>query len=116
MFRQGYDIRHFFSLEEHFDRDPNDYYDALKSVEKKNGDLTGWLVYFTTCVGSELSKIKDQIENISIDSKLKQKLGGSVMLTDRQMKIVEYIQKNGYYENRMFELMFPMVSKDTVLP
>lgn len=115
MFRNGYDIRHFFSLEEHFDSDPKDYYEALKSVENKNGDLTSWLIYFITCVGSELSKIKEQIEKISVDSKLKEKLGGPVMLTDRQMKIMEYIQKNGYFENRMFKSMFPMVSEDTIL-
>lgn len=115
MFKEGYDIRHFFSLEEHFDRDPKDYYEALQSVEEKNGDLTTWLIYFTTCVGSELSKIKERIESISIDSKLRERIGGPVMLSDRQIKIIEYIQKIGYYENRMFRTMFPMVSEDTIL-
>lgn len=115
LYQGGYDIRHFFSLEEHFDQDPQDYYEALQSVDKKNGDLTTWLVYFTTCVGSELSKIKDQIESISIDSKLKQKLGGPVMLSERQLKIVEYIQKVGYFDNKIFRSLFPMVSEDTVL-
>lgn len=115
LFKDGYDIRQFFSLEEHFDRDPDDYYKALQSVETKNGDLTIWLEYFTQCLGQELSKIKERIESISIDSKLKKKLGGPVMLTDRQLKIIEYIQKIGYFENRTFESLFPMVSEDTVL-
>lgn len=115
LFKEDYDIRQFFSLEEHFDRDPQDYYQALQSVEKQNGDLTVWLEYFTQCLGQELSRIKEQIESISIDSKLKKKLGGPVMLTDRQLKIIEYIQKTGYFENRAFESLFPMVSEDTVL-
>ena len=115
LYKLGYDIRQFFSLEEHFDRDPDRYYEALRSVEKNNGDLTSWLSYFTECLAAELSKIKDRIENISIDSNLKKKLGGPVMLSDRQLKIIEYIQANGYIENRAYDTLFPMVSEDTVL-
>jgi Fic family protein len=115
LYQLGYDIRHFFSLEEHFDRDPERYYEALQSVEKTKGDQTEWLVYFTECLAQELSKIKDRIEKISIDSKLKEKLGGPVMLSERQLKIIEYIQANGYIENRAYDSLFPMVSEDTVL-
>lgn len=115
LYKLGYDIRQFFSLEEHFDRDPERYYEALQSVEKNNGDQTDWLIYFTECLSAELSKIKDRIENISIDSNLKKKLGGPVMLSDRQLKIIEYIQANGYVENKAYETLFPMVSEDTVL-
>lgn len=115
LYKLGYDIRQFFSLEEHFDRDPDRYYEALQSVEKNNGDLTLWLSYFTECLAAELSKIKDRIENISIDSNLKKKLGGPVMLSDRQLKIIEYIQANGFIENKAYDTLFPMVSEDTVL-
>lgn len=115
LYKVGYDIRQFFSLEEHFDRDPDRYYEALQSVERQNGDLTSWLSYFTECLAAELSKIKDRIENISIDSNLKKKLGGPVMLSDRQLKIIEYIQANGYIENKAYDTLFPMVSEDTVL-
>jgi len=115
LYQLGYDIRHFFSLEEHFDRDPDAYYEALQSVEKKNGDQTEWLQYFTECLAVELSKIKERIEKISIDSNLKKKLGGPVMLSERQLKIIEYIQANGYVENNAYATLFPMVSEDTVL-
>ena len=115
LYKLGYDIRQFFSLEEHFDRDPDRYYEALQSVEKNNGDLTSWLSYFTECLAAELSKIKDRIEKISIDSNLKKKLGGPVMLSERQLKIIEYIQANGYVENKAYDTLFPMVSEDTVL-
>jgi Fic family protein len=116
LFLEGYDIRKFFSLEEYFDSDALDYYDALKSVGKNDGDLTLWLEYFTKGLSIELSKIKDKVENISIDIKLKEKLGGKpIMLTDRQIKIIEYIQKIGYLQNKAFESLFPMVSEDTIL-
>lgn len=115
LFKEGYDVRRFFSLEEHFDRDPEAYYAALQSVEKNNGDLTVWLDYFTKCLAIELTKIREKIEHISIDSTLKKKLGGPVMLTDRQLKIIEYMQQIGYVENKVFANLFPEVSEDTVL-
>ncbi len=116
LFANGYDIREFFSIEEHFDRNPEGYYKALQSVAENNGNVTDWLEYFTQCLAVELSKIKEKIEHISIDSKLKEKLGGQpVMLTDRQLKIIEYIQAVGYLENKAFPSLFPDVSEDTAL-
>ena len=116
LFADGYDIREFFSLEEHFDRNASEYYKGLQSVAIHNGDVTIWLEYFTQCLAVELTKIKEKIERISIDNRLKEKLGGApVMLTERQLKIIEYIQEVGYLENKVFESLFPDVSEDTAL-
>ena len=116
LFREGYDIRKFFSLEEYFDSNAASYYDGLQSVEKRNGDLTYWLEYFSLGLAIELSKIKDKVEKISIDAGLKEKLGGKpIMLSERQLKIIEYIQKTGYLQNQAFSQLFPMVSEDTIL-
>ena len=116
LFLEGYDIRKFFSLEEYFDSDSQRYYDALQSVEKDDGDLTHWLEYFTQGLSIELSKIKEKVENISIDANLRQRLGGKpILLSDRQIKLVEYIQKTGYLQNKAFPSLFPMVSEDTIL-
>jgi len=116
LFQEGYDIRKFFSLEEYFDNDAAEYYRALQSVGKNEGDLTEWLSYFTQGLAIELSKIKDKIEKISVDIKLKERQGGTpILLSDRQLKIIEYIQKVGYLQNNGFKQLFPMVSEDTVL-
>lgn len=116
LYDEGYDIRKFFSLEEYFDVNAERYYAALQSVGKNNGDLTTWLEYFTEGLAIELTKIKERIEKISVDGKLKERLGGApVMLTERQLKIIEYIQKTGYLQNQAFKTLFPMVSEDTVL-
>jgi len=116
LFREGYDIRKFFSLEEYFDNDAVRYYDSLQSVGRNNGDLTQWLEYFTEGLAIELTKIKEKIEKISVDSKLKERLGGQpLMLTNRQLKLIEYIQKTGFLQNQAFKTIFPMVSEDTVL-
>ncbi len=116
LFIKGYDIRKFFSLEEYFDRNASNYYSALQSVAKSNGNLTKWLEYFTEGLAIELSKIKEKVEKISVDGKLREKLGGKpLLLSDRQLKIIEYIQKTGYLQNKAFEELFPMVSEDTIL-
>lgn len=116
LFLEGYDIRRFFSLEEYFDSDAGAYYDALQSVSKKEGDLTAWLEYFSLGLSIELSKIRGKVENISIDAKLKERLGGKpLLLSGRQLKIIEYIQKTGYLQNQAFGQLFPMVSEDTIL-
>lgn len=116
LFQEDYDIRKFFSIEEYFDTDPATYYKALQSVQEKDGDLTEWLEYYTHGLAIELSKIKDKVERISVDGKLRQKLGGApLLLSERQLKIIEYIQETGYLQNSAFRQLFPMVSEDTVL-
>lgn len=116
LYQDGYDIRKFFSLEEYFDKNALDYYEALQSVEKNEGNLIKWLEYFTLGLSIELAKIKAKVETISVDAKLKEKLGGNpILLSPRQLKIIEYIQKVGYLQNQAFESLFPMVSEDTVL-
>ncbi|MGH7246338.1 MAG: Fic family protein [Candidatus Levyibacteriota bacterium] len=116
LFQSGYDIRKFFSLEEYFDSDASRYYDALQSVEKNDGDVTIWLGYFTQGLAIELGKIKDKVERVSVDTHLREKLGGKpMMLSDRQLKLIEYIQKTGFLQNQAFKTIFPMVSEDTVL-
>lgn len=116
LFLKGYDIRKFFSLEEYFDKDAKGYYEALQSVEKNDGDLTKWLEYFTFGLSVELSKIREKVESISIDARLKEKLGGKpILLSPRQLKLIGYIQKVGYLQNQAFESLFPMISEDTIL-
>lgn len=116
LFLHGYDIRKFFSLEEYFDKNARLYYNSLQSVEKESGNLTAWLDYFTEGLSIELGKIRDKVEHVSIDSRLKQRLGGKpLMLTDRQLRIIEYIQETGYLQNQAFKSLFPMISEDSVL-
>lgn len=116
MFREGYDVKRFFSLEEHYDREPLSYYQALQSVGQKEGNLTGWLEYFTEGLAIELTRIKEKVKSLSTDLKLKKSLGGQQLaLSERQIKIVEFIQENGFLQNKTFFELFPMISEDTVL-
>jgi len=114
LFLGGYDIRRFFSLEEYYDKDAITYYQNLQKASA--GDLSSWLEYFTSGAGSEFEKVKEKILKLSKDVKLKEKFGGQqVYLTERQMKMIEYIQEIGYIQNQTFADVFPDVSEDTVL-
>jgi Fic family protein len=120
LMRENYDIKKLFSLEEYFDSDLAAYYEAFSKVDKlsKNiaaRDLTVWLEYFTRVVAVELTKVKDRVRKISIDSKLRGKIGEQVALTECQMKLVEYLSEVGSAPMLDLKSVLSMVSEDTIL-
>lgn len=120
MLKEGYDIRRFFALEEHFDNDLGAYYEAFNLVDSQNPnialrELTAWLEYFTGVVSYELAKIKERVRKLSVDTKLKVKIGNQVALSERQMRLVEYLGDKGSAGMKDLKAVLPMVSEDTVL-
>jgi Fic family protein len=120
LMREGYDIKKFFSLEENFDEDPATYYEALSEVDRQDPniggrDVTPWLEYFTGVVAAELTKIKDKVRKLSMDSRLKVKFGEQVALNDRQMRLIEYISDQGSGGMSELKKVLSMVSEDTIL-
>src|SRR3989344_770605 len=121
MFLDGYDIRKFFSFEEYFDEKPMEYYLTLQAVSNQlvldthERDLTPWLEYFIEGVAIELNRVKEKVQRISVDARVKDKLGGQVMLNERQMMNMEYIHRHKGMSNKDFRKVFPDFSDDTVL-
>lgn len=120
LMREGYDVKRFFSLEEHFDNDPADYYDAISEVDQQSAivserDITPWLEYFTQVVAIELTKIKDKVRKLSVDTRLKVKFGEQIALSERQMRIIEYLSDQGSGGMAELKRLLPMVSEDTIL-
>ena len=117
LFKENYNIKKFFSLEEYYDSDALRYYEALQTVKLENNyDLTDWLAYFTEGLAVELIRIKEKVQSLSVDLKIKEKIGGvQLAISERQMKLIDYIQKVGFLQNKQFIELFPMVSEDTIL-
>ncbi len=120
LLREGYDIKRFFALEEHFDTDLAAYYEAFFKVDTQatniaQRDLTPWLEYFTEVVAVELTRIKEKIRRLSVDSRLKMKIGTQIALTERQMKLMEFFSDQGEGTMKEFRSVLPMISDDTVL-
>lgn len=110
----GYDIRRFFSLEEYYDKDAVSYYENLQKAS--SGDLSSWLEYFAHGASIEFDKIKEKVIKLSRDAKMKDKLGGQqIYLTERQIRMIEYMQEVGYVQNKMFTSIITNVSEDTIL-
>lgn len=120
LMREGYDVKRFFSLEEHFDNNPNAYYEAFNLVDRQSPnigarDLTPWLEYFTEVLGVELTKVKDRVRKLSVDTRLRVRFGEQVSLSERQMRLVEYISDQGGGGMQELKKVLPMVSDDTIL-
>jgi Fic family protein len=120
LIKEGYDIKRFFSLEEHFDGDPGSYYEAFSKVDRQSKnlaqrDLTTWLEYFTEVVAVELSKIKEKVRKLSMDTRLKTKFGEQISLSERQIRLVEYISDQGGATVPELRKIVSMISDDTIL-
>jgi Fic family protein len=120
LMREGYNVKKFFSLEEHFDTEPADYYEAIAQVDRQSTnigsrEITPWLEYFTGVVATELEKIKDKVRRLSVDSRLKVKFGEQVSLSERQMRLIEYISDQGSGGMSELKKILSMVSEDTIL-
>lgn len=122
LFAEGYDIKRLFSLEEYFDNNAFEYYECLRRTDLTNEtdfaerELTGWLEFFTRALAIELSRVKEKVRRISLDSKIKEKLGGKqVALNERQMKIMEHIEARGQATMKELKPLLPMISEDTIL-
>lgn len=122
LFKEKYDIKRFFSLEQYYDQNALSYYQALQKVSGGKGgmganyDLTPWLEYFSLGLAIEFNRVKEKVLKLSTDVKIKEKLGGKqIFLSERQITLVEYIQKTGFLQNQAFKDLFPKISEDTIL-
>lgn len=120
LFTEGYDIKKFFSIEEYFDRNAKRYYETLQSVSNQkvdslsDRDLTGWLEYFCEGLAEELDRVKLRVQKLSLDSRLKGRTG-QITLSERQVKLVEYMESNGSINNKQWRVILRDFSDDTIL-
>lgn len=116
LLNEGFDIRKLFSLEEYYDKNVAAYYFAIKTADQNpDNDITQWLEFFTEGVAIEFTQVKEKVQHLSVDLKIKNRAGGQIFLNNRQIKIVETIENAGSLQNLMFKDLFPMISEDTVL-
>ena len=110
LYIRGFDLKGYFTLDDYYDNDRRAYYDALKTVDAETQDLTQWLEYFTEGVAVSIDAVKKKVIGLSKDIKvLKQK--GQIALTDRQMKIVEWLVENESITNRKAREMFNLSNR-----
>jgi Fic family protein len=100
-----FDIKRFFTLDDFYDSDRAAYYAVLKRVNGTYPDCTPWLEYFLEGVEISLHRVKERVLLLSSDEHRKI-IGGQVALSDRQMKIIEFIHTNGSVKSSDLVAMF----------
>jgi len=120
LFAEGYDIRRFFALEEYFDKHAEEYFGSLMTVSNQSPkledrDITPFLEVFCQALSIELTRIKEKVRELSVDIKIKQRMGKQIALSERQMKLMEYLNSNGEMSMKEAKGVLSMVSEDTIL-
>lgn len=109
----GYGMKNYLSLEEGYANTKKDYERFIENCDSDE-EMTKWIEYFTEEMCLEISNIKEKVALLARDTKVA-KVSGRVALTDRQERIVEFIQDYGQLQNKDFAKLFPGISEDTVL-
>lgn len=105
LYLRGFDTKQFFCLDDFYDSDRQAYYKALQSVDEKTLNLTNWLEYIVEGVNISIEAVKERVIRLSSE-RLRRTKRGQIALTERQMRIVEFINQNGKITNREVRNMF----------
>lgn len=99
LYQNWFNTKKYFSLEEYYDSDLKNYYDALfigndfYIASKHKIDSTRFIEYFVYGLRKELEWIKKHIETMRDDMMFEEKLE-MTWLTNRQIHIVLFIKEN----------------------
>jgi Fic family protein len=110
LYRKGYDFKRLFTISEYYDRNRNDYYQAIQSVRKNNMNMTQWLEYFSAGLATPLRGIKDVGKQVIKQSVVMKQYH----LSERQQRVIDYITTEGNLTIQQFEKMCPDVTRRTL--
>ena len=110
LYLRGFDTNQFFCLDDYYDFDRSAYYKALQSVKPDTLNLTDWLEYFVEGVNISIEAVKERIARLS-SKRLRKDKGKQIALTERQMRIIEFINQNGKISNRDVREMFKLSNR-----
>lgn len=105
LYQRGFDTKQFFCLDDYYDSNRGEYYRALRTVNPKKLDLTQWLEYFVDGVAVSITAIREKVVKLSSE-RMRAKKKGQIALSEKQMRIVEHINRNGRITNREIRGIF----------
>lgn len=108
LYRSGYDFKKLFTISEYYDRNRQDYYQAIQSVRNNNMDMTAWLEYFCKALETQINEIHQvgtrvlKLDALAIDYKL----------SERQKQVLNYfVEKEGGFTIQDYEVLCPEVNR-----
>ncbi len=111
---KGYGFKSYISLEDYYYKTKRDYEKNLNESTEIDTDFSAWTGYFCEGLSYEVSNVSEKVKLLVRDTKIA-KATGRVRLSQRQERIVEYLQDYGILQNKDFTTVFPNVSEDSVL-
>ncbi len=92
LYRDGYDTRKLFSLEEYYDKNAKAYYESLQSVLKSGGDATVWVEYFVSGFAEQIEEVASRVQDY-IHAEVDRGKQHKLELNKRQFEAVRLIQQ-----------------------
>ena len=112
----GYELKGLWVWEEELFRNKEAVLNSLVDVEKKGGDLTGWLEYFVGSLESAALKAKARLMTLVGEQPVfRSESGKAISLSERQIAIMEDLTLKGETTIKDIRAILPSVSEDTVL-
>ncbi|MCL5011208.1 MAG: Fic family protein [Patescibacteria group bacterium] len=95
LYKNGYDFRRFFALEDYYNIDRQKYYKAVHIGPKyRPADFTKWLEYFVEGFKESILRVQEQIDALSV-AKISKKLANQIYLNKKQLQIIDFINAVG---------------------
>jgi Fic family protein len=89
LYKKGFDIRHIFSLDDHFAFNRKFYYQKIEQARELDSDLTCWIEYVGEGIVATLKRAKKRVEELMVSS------GKNIILSHRQEDLVRLLRDNG---------------------
>lgn len=97
LYQRGYDFRKLFALEDYYNDNRPDYYDAInmgKSYEERKEDITSWIEYFVKGFKEEIEAVKSEVLQLSF-KKVDKNINSQIFLDKDQLKLIDFIDHLG---------------------
>ncbi len=108
LYRSGYDFKKLFTISEYYDRNRQDYYQAIQSVRNNNMDMTGWLEYFTKALETQMHEIQLKGSHaMKLDALVQQ-----YKLSERQKLVLEsLLEREEDFTIQKYEALCPGINR-----
>ena len=91
-----FNIHNYFTLDEYYNQNRQDYVDVLKSADK-NHNLTNWLEYFCRGVLYSIDKVKSEILNLT---QITSRYDNIIKLTSNEILVLNILEEKKHIQNR----------------
>jgi len=90
LYQRNYDIKKMFALEDYYNLDRREYYQAIRLANKKK-NLTTWLEYFASGLLKEMESVLTKVERLGLEARKEKQ----IYLSSRQREILDFVAVNG---------------------